>query len=242
MTSFSQLQFYSTPLAERMLAHERNWLAQQIRTCVGSHAAIVSSDPYARINDLFSDFYVAASASSDWRDKNAVCCDASALPFSNTSLDVLVLQHVTDGTTQTLQILREAERVLVPGGRLLLLAENPFSLFGIVRRIHSDSGRPHSYRKGLVKQWLSALDIQVQSSQMMLHELPINNHTLLSKTFNAAAWAAQQSLPFGGVYGFSAIKSARPVNPLRWKKITWQAGAIRPVAAQHTVQNKYEQH
>lgn len=238
MTIFSQLQFFSTPLASRMLQYERRWLEQQLRTCVGSHTALITSDPYGTCVDAFSDFYLAATISSDKYDKNLICAEATCLPLPNESLDVVVLQHVTDGSDNVVAILREAERVLVPGGRLLLLAENPWSLFGVCRWLFSDTDRRGSHNRHRYKQWLAALDIQIQSVRSIMHELPTSNRWLLRKTHAFARWLASKGMPFGGVYGMSAIKSARPVNPLRWQQVRWQTSRGAPVPAHATVRNR----
>ena len=53
-----------------------------------------------------------------------------ALPFASQSIDLLVLPHVLEFSGDPHQLLREAERVLRPEGRVLILGLNPFSLWG----------------------------------------------------------------------------------------------------------------
>jgi SAM-dependent methyltransferase len=60
--------------------------------------------------------------------------DPRALPFAEQSLDLLVLAHALDGLDQPLAALREAHRVLVPEGRLLVLGLNPWSVWGLRQR------------------------------------------------------------------------------------------------------------
>ncbi|MEN9315823.1 MAG: hypothetical protein RIS35_2216 [Pseudomonadota bacterium] len=52
------------------------------------------------------------------------------LPFASESLDLVALPHVLDRAGDPHQVLREVDRVLRPGGRLLLSGFNPVSLWG----------------------------------------------------------------------------------------------------------------
>ncbi len=55
---------------------------------------------------------------------------AHALPISTDSIDILVLPHVLEFSHVPQAILREADRVLVPEGHLLILAFDPWHLSG----------------------------------------------------------------------------------------------------------------
>ena len=61
----------------------------------------------------------------------AMVCDPAALPLAPASLDLLVLPHALEGSADPHQVLREAERVLVPDGRLIIAAFNPNSWWGM---------------------------------------------------------------------------------------------------------------
>lgn len=52
------------------------------------------------------------------------------LPFASESLDLVALPHVLERAGDPHQVLREVDRVLRPGGRLLLSGFNPVSLWG----------------------------------------------------------------------------------------------------------------
>ncbi|MBC7548269.1 MAG: methyltransferase domain-containing protein, partial [Polaromonas sp.] len=66
--------------------------------------------------------------------------DPEALPFSATSLDLLVLPHTLELSGDPHAVLREAERVLVPEGRVVITGINPNSLWGFRQ------SRAHLYR------------------------------------------------------------------------------------------------
>jgi len=59
----------------------------------------------------------------------------ASLPIASESIDLLILPHVVEFDADPHGVLREAERVLRPEGRLVVLTFNPFCIHGIVRRL-----------------------------------------------------------------------------------------------------------
>ena len=70
----------------------------------------------------------------------ALVVDAEALPFSAATLDLLVLPHTLELSRDPHAALREAERVLLPEGRVVITGMNPNSLWGFRQ------SRAHFYR------------------------------------------------------------------------------------------------
>lgn len=64
-----------------------------------------------------------------------VVCDPENLPFDSQSIDLLILPHVLECSTDPHQVLREVERVLMPEGRVVISGFNPWSLWGARERI-----------------------------------------------------------------------------------------------------------
>ena len=59
--------------------------------------------------------------------------DPCELPFKSNSIDGVVLHHALERVTDPRVALREAVRVLSPGGRLIVCGFNPFSMMGVQR-------------------------------------------------------------------------------------------------------------
>ena len=59
--------------------------------------------------------------------------DATSLPIDSHAVDVVILPHVLEFESQPHVALREASRVLVPEGSLVILAFNPLSVVGLRR-------------------------------------------------------------------------------------------------------------
>ncbi len=72
----------------------------------------------------------------------ALVLDPHYLPFQANNLDLLVYPHVLERSEHPQQAIREAERVLVPEGRLVICGINPYSLMAVAKSLRSWLGRP----------------------------------------------------------------------------------------------------
>jgi len=61
-------------------------------------------------------------------------CEFDALPFPDSSIDLVVLPHALELARDPHHTLREVERVLVPEGRVVIAGFNPASLWGLRQR------------------------------------------------------------------------------------------------------------
>ncbi len=64
----------------------------------------------------------------------ALLADPVALPFSENSLDLVLLPHALELSIDPHAALREVQRVLVPEGRVVISGLNPVSLWGLRQR------------------------------------------------------------------------------------------------------------
>ena len=91
-----------------------------------------------------------------------VCSDS--LPFANASLDGVVLHHALENVPDARACIREVERVLKPGGRLIICAFNPVSLTGLRAWTARTSANPLSDQRFVsptrLLDWLALLNLQ----------------------------------------------------------------------------------
>jgi ubiquinone/menaquinone biosynthesis C-methylase UbiE len=73
---------------------------------------------------------------------SAVWCDLLDLPFEAQSVDLIVMPHTLEFTRDPHRLLREAERVLMPEGQLIILGFNSLSLWGARQSVGKVTGRP----------------------------------------------------------------------------------------------------
>lgn len=165
------------------------------------------------------------------------CCD-DFLPFADTSLDLLLLPHRLEFSERPHQTLREAERVMMPEGHLLISGFNPFSLWGVTQAFKNIfSGRcctktfPWNGKFiGLarLKDWLTLLSFEVVSVQTCCHVPPFEQKTW-QRRFGFMNKLGPRWLPFmGGVYFIVAKKRVVGMTPLKpnWKKPSLQSSLV----------------
>jgi len=151
-----------------------------------------------------------------------VVVDPAFLPFSPEAFSTVVLPHVIERHELPHQVLREAHRVLMPEGHIVLTGFNPNSLIGLqrwLRPIAVCAGRYYSVRR--VIDWLQLLGFDVVGSSMF-HYAPLSHSKSLKNTFQFLESAGDRWLPMaGGGYMISARKregSATMVGRLKFTK------------------------
>lgn len=90
--------------------------------------------------------------------------DLTALPFQESSIDLCLLIHTLDFSSEPRQILHETERVLTADGYIILSGFSPFSLLGIRGCLGLRQQVPWTCRMFIpmrVKDWLHLLGFEV---------------------------------------------------------------------------------
>ena len=136
--------------------------------------------------------------------------DFHHLPFASNSLDLVVLPHVLEFDADPHRILREVERVLVPEGQVVVTGFNPFSLWGLKRRIRQRSsdapwnGRYISVLR--LKDWFALLGFETRAGAFGCYAPPLRQEKWLRR-FNFMELAGDRWWPFAGaVYVIQGIK------------------------------------
>jgi SAM-dependent methyltransferase len=97
------------------------------------------------------------------------------LPINNASVDAVLLPHTLELTADPHAVLREADRVLVAEGQLIILGFRPASLWG-VRAAASPAGFPPGLRRTLsasrVRDWLGLLSYEIVNVRRYLYRWP----------------------------------------------------------------------
>jgi len=136
----------------------------------------------------------------------------SQLPFANESIDLLVLPHVLEFAPDPHQVLREAERVLRPEGRLIISGFNPASLWGLRQYISRLIGTPYLPRDGQfigllrIKDWLQLLNFSLDRGHFGCYKLPLSSQSGMARMDFMEKMGNRWWPIFGAVYLVSAIK------------------------------------
>lgn len=140
-----------------------------------------------------------------------IIAEDNLLPFPTDSIDILVLQHSLDISAHPHQVLREAERVLRPGGRLLLFGFNPASSWGMRRMLSTrlDSLLPwHArfMRRSQIEDWCRLLNLAPELTRYAVYSLPIAKKGIRKLFKNLEHRMARNEWPVGAVYCLRAKK------------------------------------
>jgi SAM-dependent methyltransferase len=143
-----------------------------------------------------------------------------ALPIAGASIDAVLLPHTLDFSGDAHQVLREAERILIPEGRLVVFGFNPLSFWGLMRMVPRRGRRRRVPWCGTqltpfrLCDWLRLLGFQVEVRQTLVFRPPVSGAYLSQLDWmdglGARYWSA-----FGGVYAIRAVKRVTALTPLR---------------------------
>ena len=110
------------------------------------------------------------------RQQPDIVASAAGLPISSGAIDAVLLPHSLEIEPDPRAVLREAERVLVGEGQLIVLGFRPWSLWGL-RAAASRGGYPPGLGRllseGRLRDWLGLLGFEVTASRHYLHDAPI---------------------------------------------------------------------
>lgn len=155
------------------------------------------------------------------------------LPLAANSIDVVLLHHYLDLTPHPHAVLREAARVLMPEGHLVILGFNPWSLWGFWRLFRLPWASTPWLRRVMSPQrladWLSLLDFEVVGVESAYFRPPVQARWLNDRL----GWLDQLGTRFwsqgGATYAVLARKRVACMTPLRLREPLLQM--LRPALA-----------
>jgi SAM-dependent methyltransferase len=155
---------------------------------------------------------------------------AAALPVDSDSVDVVLMGHVLEFEPDPHAALREALRVLVPEGHLVIAAFNRWSLLGLwglmPRCRHEVPWRGQFLGQNRLKDWLSLLGFELTAQVPCFFEPPLRNERLLRR-LGVMTLAGRRMLPMcAAAYVMVARKRVTALTPIRPR---WR-GSRRPMA------------
>jgi len=158
--------------------------------------------------------------------KPELVCDSAFLPFPEQSLDLILLPHVLEFSGYPQQSLREAERVLVPEGYVILTLFNPIGPWGMRRSFGCgkstipDLWSAQFFSIPRIRDWLALLGFEVVQSKTLCHAWPIHSPQMAQRF----SWLGKLGLKYwpmmGGVY---AILARKRVTGMHIIKPRWQS-------------------
>lgn len=176
-------QWFATDLGQQLLASEQALLDRLLPTMFGYHLLQISIDNRL---DLVHESPVRHQVKVNPRTElglpdSAVIARNEELPFENNSIDVVVLHHVLDYAQSPHQVLREAARVIRPGGYLLNVGFNPISWWGVYRKLKFNKNtvpwQGHFISPQRMHDWLALLELTVVKELSDYYPLPFEKES-----------------------------------------------------------------
>lgn len=185
MSNSSQTDWFTTPLGERLLAVEAELTAQMLAQAFGYF--LVQLGQWGQPDFQLAGARTQRRVTVGWPGSGGAADVWSAptrLSFGSDSVDALVLPHTLEFVARPHQLLREAERILVAEGKLLILGFNPWSLLGLrrlpgMRKRFPWNGTLLSERR--LRDWLALLGLEVVASDRYFFRPPLSLARSLDK-------------------------------------------------------------
>jgi SAM-dependent methyltransferase len=165
----------------------------------------------------------------------ALAADPLQMPLASQSVDLVVLPHVLEGHHNPHEVLREAERVLMPEGHIVISGFNTLSLWR-VRQLFSGraAGAPWDARFiGLLRlrDWLRVLGFELNGGMFGCYAPPFRERLWLDRFAFMEKAGARWWPVCGGIYVVRAIKRVhgmRIVTPA-WRQERARRRALAPM-------------
>ncbi len=202
-----------TPQGRYILDFERAKIKGLVADIFGFNALQLGFAEY----DFLHNNRIAFKQIIDPKEQGKVRCDFRELPFLSNSIDLVVLPHVFEFNENPHQILREVERILIPDGQIIMSGFNPFSLWGLKRRLTSKTQRKFPFNGQFMsiprlKDWLQLLSLEPDRGVFGCYAPPLESDIWL-KNWRFMESAGDRWWGFAGsVYIIRAVKRVRGMH------------------------------
>jgi SAM-dependent methyltransferase len=218
--------WFGTGLGQYLLQRERDCLQELLKRRFGYHllqlgcAETLLHDP-SPMGHKFS-FCPHADAGT----LHTACARGEAIPLASGSVDLVLLHHALDFSTQQHQLLREVARVLIAGGSAVIIGFNPLSTWGLRTHLPGRCNGQRPWNASLLgtrrlTDWLKLLEFQVDPPRYGGYVLPVDHPRSLRWSSRLEPLASRLHWPTGGFYLLHARKQVVPLTPVQrsWRKL-----------------------
>ncbi|HET7570445.1 MAG TPA: methyltransferase domain-containing protein [Gammaproteobacteria bacterium] len=216
--------WFDSPAGRQMLDEEAALLAEVYATLFGYW--IIQVGAWGHATELLDASKIRGRVLVAGADEGSAAVgmtsEPHALAIAPDSVDAVLLPHTLERSSTPHAVLREAERVLVGEGRVLILGFNPWSLWGGRRRVAKPArsvrlpwATGQYIGEWRMKDWLSLLGFEVIHSRRYLHGLPSEHPALLrrvefTRTLGRRCWPR-----LAGGYFIVARKRVTTLTPIK---------------------------
>ncbi len=232
-------EWFESPLGVQVCETQGAILEQLLPGYFGYHLLQMSIQSGA----LFDSSPIRYKFKLDIHPADSAYCAASpaALPFANDSVDVVLMHHLLEYSSNPQQLLREVSRVSLPMGHVVIVGFNPHSLWGLCKPLGRLRKHPlwsgNFIRPGRVMDWLNLLNFKIDRAQYCTYGLPLSGYSSQKADYSNGL-SRNANLPFGAVYVIVARKQVGTLTPIKpiWKTQAsfGRLAAVRPLAGRNS--------
>jgi SAM-dependent methyltransferase len=186
LRSASLRSWYQRPLGQLLAEIELSALETELPTLFGYHL-LVLDPPWERchLENSRIPHHVIQSVEPLTQAQAGLCGHTEDWPILSDTIDAIVLPHTLEITSDPHQVLREADRSLIPDGHLVIIGFNPRSLWGM-RRALTRKRRQMPWdtqflSMNRIKDWLRLLGFDTLHARYLFQHPPVQNVRLLEK-------------------------------------------------------------
>ena len=215
--------FWASNLGKEVLKVETELLAPVMESLRGYHVLCIGSCPSKPLLENCT-----IKHPMEWRPNfdlaehgSCLIADPSHLPLPNDSMDAVLLHHSLEFFDQPQALLKEAARVTLPKGELIIIGFNPRSLWGLTRLLPKGlQAEPLQVLKSAqfisqnkLLDWFEFLDLKQEERQLFFHRPPCNHQKTLERLAALDKRLGKKNWPLAGIYLLRIKK--RVGSPLR---------------------------
>ncbi|MFC3607338.1 methyltransferase domain-containing protein [Stutzerimonas tarimensis] len=205
--------WFQTPLGQQLLAKERVVIDQELGRCFGSFLVHYAPFVDSPIEPKQLGRCVRLGPPLAGMD---IHCEEQAWPLSEHAADAIVLQHALDFSLSPHALLREAARSVRPGGHLVIVGINPWSLWGVRSAFSRTTLRDAAcIRPSRVGDWLNLLGFAMEKRRYGCYCPPLSSPRWQERLARMEGVGQRLQLPSGGFYVLVARKLMVGLRPLR---------------------------
>jgi SAM-dependent methyltransferase len=223
---FAWSRWLESPPGRALLSLEQAWLNERLQDSFGYRALQIGP---SALDALEMNRMPCRARVSFYQPQtmpagaNQLVCLPEALPIESESTDLIVMAHCLELISQPHDLLREAERVLIPDGRIVILGFNPFSLWALHRPTATTRFPPvegHWLSLSRIKDWCRLLGLAPEAGASGLYRPLAGSEAWWNRLGWLESAGARWWPGLGAVYLLVAVKRREGLRMMRagWKR------------------------
>lgn len=220
----NQSRWYQEAIGSRLIDAERQALGNILPRLYGYHLVFMGDpglSPLVQSSLIQHQILINPHLDRKQAALSPLPAHFEGIPLRSDSVDVMVLSHLLEHISNPHEVLREAHRVLIPEGSIVITGFNPISCWGGWHAIQKWRHKTPASGKMLsalrLRDWLKLLNFQIGYAKQFCFRPPFSHETLYDKMQFLERWGQKWWPMSGGAYCLVAVKRVIPLTPIRPK-------------------------